>query len=103
MTIKNPTIANKVISRNLFIQALILLLMLVIFSGSASADSIRCGTNLITDGLKPGPSKIQVKRKCGEPYSESGNRWVYVKGRSVYRLRFSDVSGLVSIRREIER
>ena len=79
------------------------LTLLVLFSESVWAGSMRCGTYLISDGKKPGPSKAEVKRKCGYPYSESGNRWIYYKGSSVYRLRFSEVSGLVSVKREIRR
>ena len=94
---------NKLILRSSVSYFLMFLILLVLFSESVWAGSMRCGTHLITDGKKPGPSKAEVKRKCGYPYSESGNRWIYYKGRSVYRLRFSEVSGLVSIKREIER
>lgn len=79
------------------------LMLWMLFIQSASAGSMRCGTHVISDGLSPGPSKAQVKRKCGRPYLESGNRWVYYKGQSIYRLRFTDASGLISIKREIER
>ncbi len=102
MTISKPSIAVGFILRNLLFQAPLLLLMLVIFSGPVSA-SMKCGTNLISDGRSPGQSKVEVLQKCGKPYSQSGNIWIYVKGRSIYRLRFSDLSGLVSIRREIVR
>ncbi len=94
---------NRSISLGLVIQTIVLLMVFALFSESAWAESMKCGTHIISDGLKPGPSKAQVKRKCGRPYLESGNHWVYYKGRSVYRLRFSEPSGLVSIRREIER
>ncbi len=94
---------NRSITLGLVIQTLVLLMVFALFSESAWAGSMKCGTYLISDGSNPGPSKVQVRRKCGTPYSESGNRWVYYKGRSVYRLRFSDASGLVSLKREIER
>ncbi len=94
---------NRSILLGLVIQTIVLLMVFALFSESAWAESMKCGTHIISDGLKPGPSKAQVKRKCGRPYLESGNHWVYYKGRSVYRLRFSEPSGLVSIRREIER
>ena len=87
----------------LLIQNCMLVLLFSLLSSTAWAGSMRCGTNLITDNKRPGPSKAKVRRVCGAPYSESGNRWVYYKGRSVYRLRFSETSGLVSINREIER
>ena len=94
---------NRSISIGLVIQVIVLLMIFALFSESVWAGSMKCGTHLISDGLKPGPSKAQVKRKCGRPYLESGNYWVYYKGRSIYRLRFSEPSGLVSIKREIER
>ena len=101
------------ITKQLFIYRLLLskyvsttlltFVVIVLFSEAVWAGSMKCGTHLITDGKKPGPSKAEVKRKCGYPYSESGNRWIYYKGRSVYRLRFSEVTGLVSVNREIRR
>ena len=85
-----------------YFGVMFLMLLFAFFSQSAWA-AMRCGTHLITAGKKPGPSEIDVMRKCGEPYSRSGNKWIYVKGRSIYRLRFSENSGLISIKREIER
>ncbi len=89
-----------------YFSVIFLMLLFAFFSESLWA-AMRCGTHLITDGKSPGPSEIEVMRKCGEPYSRSysrsGNSWIYVKGGSTYRLRFSENSGLVSIKREIER
>ena len=93
----------KPVSFGFVFQTIILLIVFALLCEFAWAGSMKCGTYLITDNKKPGPSKGEVRRKCGVPYSESGNRWVYYKGRSVYRLRFSEVSGLVSLKREIER
>jgi hypothetical protein len=93
---------HRTISRHFVLYASLLMLMaFALFSESAWA--MRCGTHLITAGRSPGPSQIEVLQKCGEPYSQSGNRWIYVKGQSIYRLLFSEISGLVSIKQEITR
>jgi hypothetical protein len=57
---------------------------------SASAGTMRCGVHLIQDGVRNGPGKYEVQKKCGEPAGRYGNTWVYeVKGRK-YVLHFKD-------------
>ena len=77
-------------------------LSFLILTQTASA-SMRCGNHLITQGQRIGESKAAVYKKCGAPYKQAGNNWIYIKGNSVYRLRFSENSGLSSIKREIVR
>ena len=103
MSIRTKFRIYKITKLGLITKASIIFVLIAFLSNSAFAGDMRCGTHLISDNKRPGPSKAKVKRVCGAPYSESGNRWVYYKGRSVYRLRFSETSGLVSIKREIER
>ncbi len=33
----------------------------------ASAASMRCGSHIIQDGVRDGPGKYEVLKKCGEP------------------------------------
>ena len=82
---------------------LVSLVLLLVLISSQSVYAMRCGTHLISVGQSPGHSKAEVYNKCGPPYSESGNYWIYMKKNSVYRLRFSDLSGLISMQREIVR
>ena len=56
------------------------------------ADSMRCGTRLLSDGKTPGATMAEVLQKCGEPYSTYRNNWLYFKGNSVYRVYFNNSS-----------
>ncbi len=63
------------------------------------ADSMRCGTHLISDGGWRGPSMYEVLKKCGEPTFRNGNTWVYESSsRSRKLLRFNPDGLLVSLR-----
>jgi Protein of unknown function (DUF2845) len=41
------------------------------------ADSMRCGTHIISSGERQGTNKYEVLKKCGEPTIRSGNTWIY--------------------------
>ena len=84
------------------ILVIIVTLTLLILTQSVHA-SMRCGTHVISEGKRKGHLPAEVQKKCGPPHSKAGNSWMYIKGNSVYRLRFSENSGLVSIQREIAR
>ena len=47
------------------------------------ANSIRCGTHIITAGLQESPGMYEVLKRCGEPKARYGNTWVYEKSSSV--------------------
>ena len=71
-----------------------LLLIITLFATgyvtSASAGTMRCGVHLIQDGVRNGPGKYEVEKKCGAPLQRYGNTWVYeVKGRQ-YKVTFKD-------------
>lgn len=83
-----------------FISLLLITAVIFILSNSAFA-SMKCGVHLITAGKSPGMSKYEVEKKCGAPYEKSGNRWLYVKRNTIYRLHFGGNNGLVAIHREI--
>jgi len=50
------------------------------------ADSLRCGTHIISSGQRSAPYKHEVLKKCGEPTSRNGNTWIYKKSSSVSRV-----------------
>lgn len=81
------------------VASLILIFFLLCEIASAS---MRCGTNLITAGQRNRTSQAEVVKKCGTPYSKSGNSWIYIKGNQVYRLKFTE-GGLREIFRELKR
>lgn len=47
------------------------------------ANSMRCGTHIITAGMRDSPGKYEVLKRCGEPKANYGNTWVYEKSSSV--------------------
>ena len=62
----------------------------------ALADSMRCGTHIISSGGLHGPGKYEVLKKCGEPTARSGDTWVYdMPGGMKYVVVF-DASGYVA-------
>jgi hypothetical protein len=59
----------------------------------AFANSIRCGTHLITAG-DSGPGMYEVLKRCGEPTARYGKTWVYDKSNSpVSNILHFDGSG----------
>ncbi len=69
---------------------------------SASANSIRCGTHIITAGDRDSPGQYEVLKRCGEPKARYGNTWIYQKGASSVTnvLRFSSDGQLYAIQKE---
>ena len=62
----------------------------------ALADSMRCGTHLISTGGRPGPGKYEVLKKCGEPTIRSGDTWIYDKPGSVKYVVVFDAAGYLA-------
>ena len=63
----------------------------------AGAESLRCGTHVISDGESV--YQEEVREKCGEPDSTRGNIWVYERsGQHPVKLSFEDNGRLRSIR-----
>jgi hypothetical protein len=57
----------------------------------ALANSMRCGSHLITAGNDNSPGMYEVLKKCGEPDERYGNTWVYAKSSSVkHVIRFNN-------------
>ena len=59
----------------------------------ALADSMRCGTHIISSGGRHGPYKYEVLKKCGEPAVRSGNSWIYEQPGGAKRVVVFDVGG----------
>ena len=55
----------------------------------ALANTMRCGTHLITGAKRDSPGMYEVLRRCGEPTDRYGNTWVYKKRGSTHVLRFT--------------
>jgi len=65
----------------------------VLMMGPAVADSIRCGTHIISSGGLHGPGKYEVLKKCGEPTVRQGNSWIYEQPGGAKRVVVFDVGG----------
>ncbi len=62
----------------------------------ALADSMRCGTHIISSGGLHGPGKYEVLKKCGQPTARSGDTWVYERPGGVKYVVVFDASGYVA-------
>ncbi|UCE90354.1 MAG: hypothetical protein JSW10_05955 [Pseudomonadota bacterium] len=67
---------------------------------SAYADSITCGTHIVSDDQTQPQTKGEIRQKCGKPKSERGNNLYYEHAGGTYRLHFNDNGELESISRE---
>jgi hypothetical protein len=64
----------------------------------AFADSMRCGSHIISTGGLHGPGKHEVLKKCGEPTVRYGNTWIYERsGGANYAVVFDSSGYLVRI------
>jgi len=81
------------ICKSKWIVASAILLSTLLMELALAADSIRCGTHIITAGGRHGPGKYEVLKKCGEPAARSGNTWIYEQHGGVTRVVVFDASG----------
>ncbi len=64
----------------------------------AFATSMRCGTHIVTAGMRDSPGIYEVLKRCGEPTERYGSTWIYKKSSSISRvLTFSSNGQLKSI------
>ncbi len=63
------------IFRSKWIVASVFLLTLML--KPVLADSVRCGSHIISAGERHGTDKYEVLKKCGEPTIRAGNTWIY--------------------------
>ena len=75
----------------------VLMILLLVAAHSSFADSIRCGTHLISTS-RSGPGKYEVLKKCGEPDERRGYTWIYKQGRMIRELTFAANGRLDSVR-----
>ena len=62
----------------------------------ALADSVRCGSHIISSGERHGTDKYEVLKKCGEPTIRAGNTWIYEKSHGAKSVMVFDASGKLS-------
>ena len=62
----------------------------------ALADSVRCGSHIISSGERHGTDKYEVLKKCGEPTIRAVDIWIYEKARGAKTIMVFDASGKLS-------
>lgn len=62
----------------------------------AFADSMRCGSHIISTGGLHGPGKHEVLKKCGEPADRYGNTWIYEKQGGANYVVVFDINGYLA-------
>ena len=81
-------------------SSLLCMLTFVVLSPVASASSMRCGSHLIQDGQRNGPTKYEVLKKCGQPSEQGWDTWIYERpGAPSYSLKFNASGNLATIRK----
>ena len=74
-----------------FISASLIVSITMIWPTLANANSMRCGTHIITSGLSDSPGKYEVLKRCGEPTAGDGDTWIYERSSSITKVvRFSN-------------
>lgn len=61
-----------------------------------ATGSMRCGTHIIEGGMRDGPDKYEVLKKCGEPEIRGVFEWTYRMPNGSYRVAHFDHSGRLS-------
>lgn len=67
-------------------KTIVAAILFTIAIDSAMARSMRCGTHVITTGLRSSPGMYEVLKRCGEPKARYGNTWIYERSSSVTRV-----------------
>ena len=70
--------------------------LLTLLLKPALADSMRCGSHIISSGERHGTDKYEVLKKCGEPAIRAGNTWIYEKSHGAKTIVVFDASGKLS-------
>ena len=79
----------------LIIAAFILSIIII---EPALANSMRCGTHIITASMRDSPGMYEVLKRCGEPDARYGKTWIYEKSSSVTRVvKFTSDGQILSI------
>ncbi len=84
------TLKQKLIIASVFLSAITI--------EPALANSMRCGTHIVTAGMRDSPGMYEVLKRCGEPTTRYGKTWIYKRSSSVSRvITFSDNGQIRSI------
>jgi hypothetical protein len=81
--------------KSIWIIASIILLTIPLME-NAFADSMRCGSHIISTGGLNGPGKYEVLKKCGEPTVRSGDTWIYDRPGGVKYVVVFDAAGYLA-------
>ena len=79
------------INKSILIAASVFLLPLM--PEPALADSVRCGSHILSTVSRHGTDKYEVLKKCGEPTTRAGNTWIYEKSNVSKNVLVFDASG----------
>jgi hypothetical protein len=81
-------------------SGLLCMLALMVLSPLATAGSMRCGSHLIQDGQRNGPTKYEVLKKCGTPNEQGWDTWIdEASGGASYSPKFNDNGKLTALRK----
>ncbi len=70
----------------------------IIIIEPALANSMRCGTHIITASMRDSPGMYEVLKRCGEPDARYGKTWIYEKSSSITRVvKFTSDGQILSI------
>lgn len=72
--------------RNLLVALALVSFMMI---EPVAASSIRCGTHVLTSGMRESPGQYEVLKRCGEPDQRMGNTWIYKKGSVTRTITFT--------------
>ncbi len=70
--------------------------LLTLMLKPALADSVRCGSHILSTGGRHSADKYEVLKKCGEPTIRAGNTWIYEKSHGAKSVMVFDASGKLS-------
>ena len=70
--------------------------LLTLMLRPALADSVRCGSHIVSTGDRHGTDKYEVLKKCGEPTLRAGNTWIYERSQGAKWVMVFDASGKLS-------
>lgn len=63
---------------------------------ASASGSMRCGNHVIAGGMRDGPDKYEVLKKCGEPATRGVYTWTYNMPNGSTRVVHFDQSGRLS-------
>ena len=83
-------------NRILWLLVLLVGLTMLLPQTAYANGSMRCGTHVIAGGMRDGPDKYEVLKKCGEPEVRGVFTWTYRMPNGTSRVVHFDHSGRLS-------